>query len=323
MTAIETRDYNSRPADDTVIMLEAELRGRVDGEVRFDRTSRMLYSTDASNYQIDPIGVVIPKHRDDVQAAIELANKYEIPILPRGGGSALAGQTVGVALILDFSKYMHGVLDVNLENRTVRVEPGINLAVLNRHLMQHGLMFGPDPSSGDRATIGGVVGNNSSGAHSILYGMTQDHIEEVTVLLADGTPVTLNPGSRDLYGQSNAMGRLMTDILDFQESHRAVIERDFPRHWRRATGYSLNELLKDNFNPARLLASSEGTLATTLDVTMNLVPTPKMTALALLQFDDLVESMAATTTILETDPSAIELMDRMLIELTREQPGYA
>ena len=309
--------------DDATVMLEAELRGMVDGEVRFDRTSRMLYSTDASNYQIEPVGVLIPRHAGDVQAAVELAGKHGITILPRGGGSALAGQTVGHSLVVDFSKYMSNVLNINPEERTATVEPGINLAVLNRMLSQHGLMFGPDPSSGDRATIGGVVGNNSSGAHSILYGMTADHVEAVEVMLADGNALKLDPSSTGHHGQQTALGQLMTRVLDYQETHRTLIERDFPRHWRRATGYSLDQLLKDDFNPARLLVASEGTLATTLNATIGLVPTPKMTALALLQFDDLVESMAVTTTILETDPSAIELMDRMLIELTREQPGFA
>ncbi len=309
--------------DDAAIMLEAELRGMVDGEVRFDRTSRMLYSTDASNYQIEPVGVLIPRHAGDVQAAMELARRHGISILPRGGGSALAGQTVGKSLIIDFSKYMNNVLAINPEERTATVEPGVNLAVLNRQLRTDGLMFGPDPSSGDRATIGGVVANNSSGAHSILYGMTADHVNAVNIMLASGDRMTLDAGATQHYGQDTVLGSLMSKILDFQETHRSTIARDFPRHWRRATGYSLNELLKDDFNPARLLASSEGTLATTLSATIDLVPTPKMTALALLQFDDLVESMAATTTILETNPSAIELMDRMLIELTRQQAGFA
>lgn len=313
----------ARPTNGAAIMLEAELRGRIDGEVRFDRTSKMLYSTDASNYQIEPVGIVIPKSLADVHAAVELAAKYGITILPRGGGSALAGQTVGTSLVIDFSKYLNNVLALDPEARTVTVQPGINLAWLNRQLAVHQLMFGPDPSSGDRATIGGVVGNNSSGAHSILYGMTVDHVQQLDVLLADGQQLTLNAGTVELAGQRSRIGELMAQLLDFQERHSAVIERDFPRHWRRATGYSLDQFLKADFNPARLVVSSEGTLATTLEATLGLVPTPRMTALALLQFDDLVESMAATTTILETNPSAIELMDDLLIQLTRQQPGFA
>ena len=309
--------------DGATIMLEAELRGRIDGEVRFDRTSRMLYSTDASNYQIEPVGVVIPRHADDVRAAHELAAKHGISILPRGGGSALAGQTVGHSLVLDLSKYMNGVLEINPEECTARVQPGINLDLLNTKLLPHGLMYGPDPSSSNRATVGGVVSNNSAGAHSILYGMTADHLQQVSLLLADGATVALDRSALARAGQDDALGRLMTKIVAFQEQRAPLIARDFPRHWRRATGYSLNELLKDDFNPARLLASSEGTFGTLLDVTVGLVPRPTKTALALLQFDDLVESMEVTTSILEVEPSAVELMDRMLIELTRQQPGYA
>jgi FAD/FMN-containing dehydrogenase/Fe-S oxidoreductase len=315
-----TRDV---PANGAAIMLEAELRGRIDGEVRFDRTSRMLYSTDASNYQIEPVGVVLPRHTDDVHAAIELAAKHGISILPRGGGSALAGQTVGHSLVIDFSKYMDAVLDINTEERWARVQPGINLDLLNTKLKPHGLMFGPDPSSGNRATIGGVVANNSSGAHSILYGMTADHVEQATVLLADGSQMTLDPSTVARAGQDDAVGRLMAKLLAFQEAHSPVIARDFPRHWRRATGYSLDQFLKEQLNPAKLIVSSEGSLATTLEARLGLVPLPKKTALALLQFEDLVEAMGTTTTILETQPSAIELMDRMLIELTRQQSGFA
>ena len=276
-----------RPNDAT-IMLEAELRGLVDGEVRFDRTSRMLYSTDASNYQIEPVGVLIPRHAGDVQAAVELAARHGVSVLPRGGGSALAGQTVGHSLVIDFSKYMANVLEINPEERTARVEPGINLAVLNRQVLPHSLMFGPDPSSADRATIGGVLGNNSSGAHSILHGMTVDHVSATDVLLADGSQLTLDASSPSHYGQATRLGQLMTRLLDFQETHQDAIRRDFPRHWRRATGYSLDQLTKESFNPARLLVASEGTLAVTVEATIQLVPTPRMTALALLQFDDLV-----------------------------------
>lgn len=313
------------PANSAAIMLEAELRGRIDGEVRFDRTSKMLYSTDASNYQIEPVGVVIPRTIEDVHASVALAVKHGISVLPRGGGSALAGQTVGTSLVIDFSKYLNRVVEINPEERSVTVEPGINLDVLNSRLKPLGLMFGPDPSSGNRATIGGVVANNSSGAHSILYGMTADHVQRVTVLLADGATVTLDPTTVQRSGQNDPTGRLMTRLLDFQERHSATIARDFPRHWRRATGYSLDQFLNqgDAFNPARVMVSSEGTLATTLEVKLGLVPTPKKTALAILQFDDLVEAMATTTSILEVEPSAVELMDRMLVELTRQQPGFA
>jgi Fe-S oxidoreductase/FAD/FMN-containing dehydrogenase len=209
------------------------------------------------------------------------------------------------------------------------VEPGINLDMLNRQLKPHGLMYGPDPSSANRATIGGVIGNNATGAHSILYGMSSDHIIALRAQLATGGTVDLAGGAfSDIEKRAqadDATGRLLARLLQFRKERRDLIARDFPPHWRRATGYSLNEFLKpDNeFNPARLLASSEGTLATTLNVTLNAVEIPPMTAIVLLQFDNLVESMEATNAILETNPSAIELMDRMLISLTRLQPAYA
>jgi FAD/FMN-containing dehydrogenase/Fe-S oxidoreductase len=323
----EMRDLKA--ARETATVLEAELAARIQGEVRFDRVSRMLYATDASNYQIEPIGVVVPKSNDDIIAAISLASSHGVPILPRGGGSSLAGQAVGAALVIDTSKYLNRVIDIRPEQRTVSVEPGINLDILNRQLKAHGLMFGPDPSSSNRATVGGVVANNSAGAHSILYGMTADHVIAIRAQLADGGTVDLAGGSfEDIEKRAladDATGRLLTKLLDYRKKHHDLIARDFPPHWRRATGYSLNEFLKDDdaFNPARLLASSEGSLATILNVTLNVVPVPARTALVLLQFEDLVEAMEATNAILEVEPSAIELMDRMLISLTRLQPAYS
>jgi FAD/FMN-containing dehydrogenase/Fe-S oxidoreductase len=325
--AIDPETQADRAAIESARVLEAELTARISGEVRFDRTSRMLYSTDASNYQIEPIGVVVPKSADDAIGAVELAASHGVPILPRGGGSSLAGQTVGAALVIDFSKYCNRVLDLNLEAGTATVETGSSLDLLNRQLKANGLMFGPDPSSGNRATIGGVIGNNSTGAHSILYGMTSDNVISARVTLATGGTFELGPGSADeltaLAAHSDARGRLLTHLLEFQKKHTSLIARDFPPHWRRSTGYSLNEFIKPDFNPARLLASSEGTLATVLSATMKLVPVPAKTALVILQFSELVASMEATPFILEAGPSAIELMDRMLIELTRAQPGYA
>lgn len=327
--AVDQRRREQRAAAETARVLDAELQARIGGEVRFDRTSRMLYSTDASNYQIEPVGVVIPKSADDVLATIELAGSHGVPILPRGGGSSLAGQTVGAALVIDFSKYLNRVLDVDAEAMTVTVEPGINLDLLNKQLKASGVMFGPDPSSSNRATAGGVVGNNSTGSHSILYGMTGDNVVGARIALVNGGHFELAHGTPEelagLAAQEDPRGRLLKQLLDFRDQHHELIARDFPPHWRRSTGYSLNEFLKADaeFNPARLIVSSEGTLATTLQVTFKVVPTPKMTAVVSLQFDDLVAAMEATPFILETEPSAVELMDRMLIGLTREQPGYA
>src|SRR6266581_6054831 len=167
--------------------LEHELRKVVAGDVRFDPISRLLYSTDASMYQVEPIGVVIPRDADDVQAAVEVARKHKVAILPRGGGTSLTGQTVNRALVLDFSRYMDQVLEVNAEELWVRVQPGLVQDNLNDHVRTLGLGFGPDTSTSNRATLGGMLGNNSGGSHSIAYGLTVEHVIELTTVLADGS----------------------------------------------------------------------------------------------------------------------------------------
>jgi len=167
--------------------LERELRRRVEGDVRFDHYSRLLYSTDASMYQMEPIGVVIPRHADDVQAVVEVANQLGAPLLPRGGGTSLTGQTVNHAVVVDFSPHMAGVLEVNREERWARVQPGLVQDELNQHVRPLGLLFGPDTSTSNRATIGGMLGNNSGGSHSIAYGLTVEHVIELTAILADGS----------------------------------------------------------------------------------------------------------------------------------------
>jgi FAD/FMN-containing dehydrogenase len=329
LPAPDPTSRESRAARETSLVLQAELEARISGEVRFDRTSRMLYSTDASNYQIEPIGVAIPKSLDDAIGAVELASSHGVPILPRGGGSSLAGQAVGAALVIDFSKYLSRIIDLNVDDRTVLTEPGLNLDHLNEQLKPSGLMFGPDPSSSNRATIGGVIGNNSTGSHSILYGMTGDNVLGLRAALPEGGVVDLGATDPDiLRGQAAAddpRGRLLARLFRFRDQRSELIRRDFPPHWRRSTGYSLNEFLKPDgeFNPARLLVSSEGTLATILQARLKLVSRPRRTGLVLLQFAELVPAMSATPIILETDPSAVELMDRMLVNLTRAQPGYA
>ena len=171
--------------------IEAELKKRVEGDVHFDKFSRLLYSTDASIYQIEPIGVVVPRHKGDVQAVIEIANRLGVSVLPRGGGTSLAGQTVGHSIVLDFSKYMQNVLEVNKEELWCRVQPGLVQDELNAYVRGMGLQFGPDTSTSNRATIGGMTGNNSAGAHSLTYGKTLDHVLELTVLLSDGSEVVL------------------------------------------------------------------------------------------------------------------------------------
>jgi FAD/FMN-containing dehydrogenase len=242
--AVAPRDWPEKADFETARILEAELKARIQGEVRFDRVSRMLYATDASNYQVDPVGVVIPKSQDDVIGAVGLAASHGVPILPRGGGSGLAGQTVGAALVIDTSKYLNRMVSLNAEARQATVEAGMVLDHLNRQTKPHGLMFGPDPSSSNRATIGGVVGNNAAGAHSILYGMTASNISAVRMQLPGGETVDLGPATMEEHiaksRVNDATGRLMRRLLDYRAANLDLIKRDFPPHWRRATGYSLN-----------------------------------------------------------------------------------
>ncbi|MEZ4682115.1 MAG: FAD-linked oxidase C-terminal domain-containing protein [Caldilineaceae bacterium] len=334
--------------------LVAELTRVVRGEVRFDRYTRMLYSTDASLYQIQPVGVVIPKDADDVQATVEIAAKHKVPVLPRGSGSSLAGQAIGAAIVIDFSKYMNSLLEINTEAQTVTTLPGISVAMLNRYLSSHGLMLGPDPASADRATIGGSVGNNATGSHSILYGMMADNVRGASAVLADGSRVEITP--LDAAGLA-AKGRGDSLEADIYRELPRLIERitpeiltRWPKHWRRASGYNLDRLaaallpaaergklsfdsrfrppmsdptLIERFNLAQLLTGSEGTLAVMTAVTLGLVPKPTRTGLAVIHFDGVVEACANIPTILETEPAASELLDKQLMDLARAQPQWA
>ena len=313
MSTSSTRDHSE---------VESELRRRVDGDVYFDRTSRLLYSTDASMYQIEPIGVVVPRHKGDVQAVIEIANKLSVPVLPRGGGTSLAGQSVGHAIVLDFSKYMQNVLEVNQEELWCRVQPGLVQDELNAHVRPLGLQFGPDTSTSNRATIGGMIGNNSAGAHSLTYGKTLDHVLEITVLLSDATEVVLKDlASESLESKSNLdtlEGRIYRDVARLAREYEHEILARYPKIMRRVSGYNLDEFVKPQpFNLSRLLVGSEGTLGVVVEAKMRLVPKPKWTALDVIHFDDDIEALEACQTILETRPYALESTDKMILNLAR------
>ena len=300
----------------------AELKKSLEGDVRFDRYSRLLYSTDASIYEIEPIGVVIPRHKGDVQAAMEVANRYHVPVLPRGGGTALAGQTVGHAIVLDFSKYMNRVLEVNTEEMWCRVEPGLVQDELNAYARPMGLQFGPDTSTSNRATIGGMIGNNSAGAHSLTYGKTLDHVLELTVLLSDGSEVVLKDLAPEALaakaGEISLEGRICHEVERLATQHREEILARYPKIMRRVSGYNLDEFVKPRpFNLSRMVVGSEGTLACVVEAKMRLVPKPKWTALDVIHFQDDMEALAASHAILETAPYALESTDKMILDLAR------
>ena len=214
-----------------MIELEHELRRVVEGDVRFDAYSRLLYSTDASMYQVEPIGVAIPRHAGDVQAVLEVANRLGAPLLARGGGTSLTGQTVNHAVVLDFSRYMNGVLEVNAEEQWARVQPGVVQDELNHHVRGQGLLFGPDTSTSNRATIGGMLGNNSGGSHSIAYGLTVEHVIELTTLLADGSRAvfgTVTPAEFQAKTRLETLeGQIYREVARIRDTYRDETARRY------------------------------------------------------------------------------------------------
>ncbi len=302
-----------------VAQLADELLPLLAGEVHLDQMTRLLYSTDASNYQIEPLGVVFPRNADDVIAVHTLAARYRVPLLPRGAGTSLAGQTVGEALVMDFSRYMRGVRAVNAEARTVRVQSGVVLGHLNAQLAPLGLMVGPDPASADRATVGGCVGNNATGMHSILYGMFGDHVRAVDVVLADGERVHFGVDA-PAHPRRTALQARVAEIV---RANREEIARRYPKTWRTVAGYALDKIDPAAPNLARLFVGAEGTLGTVVEVELGLVPRPKLTRMALLHFDAMRAALESVPRILETRPSAVELLDKMLLDMTRAHPDYA
>src|SRR5215510_4597404 len=302
--------------------LERELRRYVEGDVRFDKYSRLLYSTDASIYQVEPIGVVIPRYERDVQAVLEVANRLNVPVLPRGGGTSLTGQTVNHAIVLDFSAHLNQVIEVNQEEMWARVQPGLLQDELNQHLSPMGLLFGPDTSTANRATLGGMIGNNSGGSHSIAYGLTIDHVIELTTLLADGSQAVFGRVSPREFAEKLKLpgleGEIYRQVARIKNNYRDEILARYPKYWRRVCGYNLNELVNNQpLNLARLIVGSEGTLASVIEAKVRLVRRPKKTALVVVYYKDMQEALESSQDILETGPYSVELTDKMILDLAR------
>ena len=308
--------------------LVEELRRDVDGEVRADRMSRLLYSTDASIYQVEPIAVVIPRTAEDVIAVLTTAGRNGVPVLPRGGGTSLAGQTVNHALVIDFSKYMRKVLEVNVEEQWVRTQPGIILDELNDQIKDTGLMFAPDPSTSNRGNVGGALGNNSCGSHSIVWGKTVDNTLGLSAVLANGDTATFAASSGDSLDAKRRLFGLEGDIyrrLDAigQGSRDEVLQR-YPKIQRRVSGYNLDELLDSNsLDMARFVVGSEGTLLAITDATLKLVPRPKYKGLTVIHFHELIESMEATVAALELSPTAVEHIGGMIVRQAQANLEYS
>ena len=307
--------------------LERALRDGIQGEVRFDRVSCALYSTDASVYQIEPLGVVLPRSRDDLLQTVRLCLQHRCPMTLRGGGTSQAGQAIGAGVIIDTSKYLNAILEVNAAERWVRVEPGVVLDELNTALRPHGLRFAPDVSTASRATIGGMMANNSSGARSVLYGKTIDHVLAQEVVLADGSVVHARAmpwdEARRLASMPTHEGACYRTVLDLAERHRDEIERRYPKVLRRVGGYNLDEFVDPArpVNLAKLLVGSEGTLGVVLSATLNLVPLPPAKSVLAIQFATLSDSLEATPLILRHRPSAVEVMDGFILGHTKQSPA--
>ena len=302
-----------------------DLTELIDGEVRFHHHDRMLYATDASIYQVEPIGVVCPRTISDVEKVVRYCAAHSLPVLPRGGGTSLAGQTVNRAVVIDFSQHCRGILEIDSAGRGARVEPGVILEQLNLALAQHGLMFGPDVATSSHANIGGMIGNNSAGAHSILYGRTVEHLLGLDVLLADGTPLRLEQGASERDPRiADLTRRIVEIVLPIEQENDAR----FPKTIRHVDGYNLDLILRqirestpgtfDRVNLAHLVCGSEGTLAITAAAHLNLVPAPQHIGLAIIAFAGVDVALRSLMTILDTKPAAAELIDDVVIGLARQ-----
>ncbi len=316
----------------------AALHHRIGDSVRTDEYQRMLYATDASIYHVEPAAVVIPKHRDEMQAVMEVASQFGVPVTARTAGSSLAGQAVGRGIIVDVTKHIDRIMELDRENRRVKVEPGVVLDDLNRFLREEQLLFGPDPASSNRAAMGGIVSNNSTGSHSICYGMTADHVHSMDVVLADGSRASIgnldNAAFAAMGDRSGLEGSIYRQMHALLEDARTqdIVRRDTPRHWRRCGGYNLDRLVQGGIsyleehppgrNLARLFSGAEGTLGLIETVTLDLVPLPKRTGLAIVHFHDIVRALETVQVILEVDPSAVELLDHLGMSMCRQNPMW-
>jgi len=304
--------------------LEVELKRIIQGEVRFDAGSRALYSTDASNYRQVPIGVVIPRSREDIIETVRLCHHHKIPVLSRGAGTSLAGQCCNTAVILDLSKYMNRILEINHEQRTARVEPGVVLDSLCRAALPFGLTFGPDPATHERCTLGGMIGNDSCGVHSITTGRTAANVEELEVLTYDGHIMTTGKtSSADLaaiYEQGGRKAEIYRNLVSLSERCAELVRKKYPKIPRRASGYNLDELLPENgFHVARSLVGTEGTCIIVLSAVLRLVPLPKETVLLVLGFDDFYTAADSCERILKHGPAGLEGIDDIVVGSMRKK----
>ncbi|SER69201.1 FAD-binding and (Fe-S)-binding domain-containing protein [Natrinema salaciae] len=334
-------DYRSDDVDRPTLV--ADLDRRIAGEVRADSYSRQLYATDASIYEVTPIGVVFPRSTADVAAVVEYCAEREIPVLPRGGGTSLAGQTVNEAVVLDFTTHMDGVVEVDPDHRRATAQSGIYLGTLNEALEPHGLKFAPDPAWGDKSALGGAIGNNSTGAHSLEYGKTDAYVESCEVVLADGTVTTFGEvdleALPELADGDDLESAIYAEVARILDERGDLIEEAYPDLKRNVSGYNLDWLVEDargvergigepdaeggSINLAKLLCGSEGTLAIVTEATVSLEPVPAEKSMALLAYESVLDAMDDVEGIVEHDPAAVEVIDDVMLDLARNTSEFA
>jgi len=303
--------------------LAKRLSREIEGEVLFDAASRGRYSTDASIYQVDPVGVVVPKTEGDAKVAMQIAAEEGVPILPRGAGSSQCGQAVGAALVIDNSKYLNRVVSVDRERATAEVEPGVVLDALNAQLRKDGLWFPVDVSTSAQATLGGMAGNNSCGSRSIRYGNMVHNVLGIDALLADGSELRFGPvNSSDFTGPSRYVD-LVRKVAAIAAREAGEIEARWPKVLRRVQGYNLDMVAPaGEWNFAQLLVGSEGTLAYSKRIHLKLSPLPRFRTLGVCHFASFRRAMEAPQHIVKLEPTAVELVDRTMIGLARSNPAY-
>jgi FAD/FMN-containing dehydrogenase/Fe-S oxidoreductase len=304
--------------------LERELQRTVKGEVRFDRGSRALYATDASNYRQIPIGLVVPRDDDDVIASVAACKKYGAPVLPRGAGTSLAGQCCNVAVVLDFTKYMNRILELDPDTRVARVLPGVVLDRLRERAEIHHLTFGPDPSTHSRCTLGGMIGNNSCGTHSLLAGKTVDNVEELRVLLYDGSQLTVGATSEEelssIIARGGRSGEIYAKLRTIRDQYGHLIRARYPKIPRRVSGYNLDQLLPENgFHVARALVGTEGTCVTVLEAKLRLIHSPQHRTLVGLGYPDVFIAAEQVPAILEFGPIGLEGFEGRIVDGLRRK----
>ncbi|WP_433873382.1 FAD-binding and (Fe-S)-binding domain-containing protein [Saccharopolyspora sp. CA-218241] len=302
------------------------LRRRLDGNVRFDDYTRHLYSTDASMYQVRPLGVVFPRHAGDVATAVELCRDAGVAVLPRGAGTSHCGQTVGEAVVLDTSKHLNELVELDADALRARVRPGLVQDELNRAAAPHGLFFAPDTSTSNRATLGGMIGNNSCGSRSARYGMTIDHVEQLDVVLADGSTATLRELGPDERAARSAVdgleGRIVRELPGIVDSVRGPLAVQQDTFWRRAGGYRLDRLADGPLDLAKFAVGSEGTLVTVTEAVVRLTPKPASVVMVVGHFDSTTAAIAATDTAMHRGAAAIEMVDAFILDLARRSPQH-